>query len=88
MRRDLADQRDVFFFYLTVISYANSIVQGEERRRRRRLMPHNFFFSERDLQLSGSVIKTFADELSLWGSKVGHNHPSVTDPVKPYPVAY
>ena len=24
MRRDLADQRDVFFFYLGVISYANS----------------------------------------------------------------
>ena len=24
MRRDLADQRDVFFFYLAVISYANS----------------------------------------------------------------
>ena len=25
MRRDLADQRDVFFFYLAVISYANSM---------------------------------------------------------------
>ena len=24
MRRDLADQRDVYFFYLAVISYANS----------------------------------------------------------------
>ena len=24
MRRDLADQRDVFFFYLAVISYAKS----------------------------------------------------------------
>ena len=33
MRRDLADQRDVFFFYLTVISYANStytVKKGED----------------------------------------------------------
>ena len=34
MHRDLADQRDVFFFYLAVISYANSTckanVQGED----------------------------------------------------------
>ena len=37
MRRGLADQRDVFFFYLAVISWA----------------------------MSGSVIKTFADERLL-----------------------
>ena len=33
MRRDLADQRDVFFFYLAVISYANSmckVKKGED----------------------------------------------------------
>ena len=33
MRRDLADQRDVFFFYLAVISYANStckVNKGED----------------------------------------------------------
>ena len=33
MRRDLADQRDVFFFYLGVISYANStckVKKGED----------------------------------------------------------
>ena len=30
MRRDLADQRDVFFFYLAVISYANSTCKVEK----------------------------------------------------------
>ena len=33
MRRDLADQRDVFFFYLAVISHANStckVKKGED----------------------------------------------------------
>ena len=33
MRRDLADQRDVFFFYLAVISYAYStckVKKGED----------------------------------------------------------
>ena len=33
MGRDLADQRDVFFFYLAVISYANStckVKKGED----------------------------------------------------------
>ena len=33
MRRDLADQKDVFFFYLAVISYANStckVKKGED----------------------------------------------------------
>ena len=33
MRRDLADQRDVFFFYLAVIYYANStckVKKGED----------------------------------------------------------
>ena len=33
MRRDLADQRDVYFFYLAVISYANStseVKKGED----------------------------------------------------------
>lgn len=29
MRKDLADQRDVFFFYLAVTSYVNSMSQGE-----------------------------------------------------------
>ena len=48
MRRDLADQRDVFFFYLAVISYANSMSKAEERRRRRRLMPSKFL-SQREL---------------------------------------
>ena len=48
MRRDLADQRDVFFLYLAVISYANSMSKAEERRRRRRLMPSKFL-SQREL---------------------------------------
>ena len=30
MRRDLADQRDVFFFYLTVISYAYSTCKAKK----------------------------------------------------------
>ena len=33
MRRDLADKRDVFFFHLAVISYANStckVKKGED----------------------------------------------------------
>ena len=32
MRRDLADQRDVFSFYLAVISYANSTCEVENIR--------------------------------------------------------
>ena len=55
MRRDLADQRDVYFFYLAVISYANSTCKViEERRRRRRLVPQHLFH-----------IKTSADERLL-----------------------
>ena len=71
MRRDLADQRDVFFFYLTVISYANSTCKVKKGEDVDDSCPTIFFFSQRELQLSGSVIKTFADELSLWGSCQG-----------------
>ena len=54
MRRDLADQRDVFSFYIAVmiISYANStckVKKGEEV----------------DDSCSGSDTKTFADERLL-----------------------
>ena len=52
MRWNLADQRDVFFFYLAVISYANStckVKKGEEV----------------DDSCSGSDTKTFADERLL-----------------------
>ena len=55
MRWNLADQRDVFFFYLAVISYANStckVKKGEEV----------------DDSCSGSDTKTFADERLLASS--------------------
>ena len=65
MRRDLADQRDVFFFYLTVISYANSTCKVKKGEDLDDPCP-----SQRELQLSGSVIKTFVD-LSLWDSCQG-----------------
>ena len=62
MRRDLADRRDVYFFYLAVISYANSTCKTEERQRRRRLVPQNFFHSVSYVRF---VIKTFADDCLL-----------------------
>ena len=55
MCRDLADQRDVFSLYLGVISYANStskVKKGED-------------VDDSCSQMSGSVIKTFADERLL-----------------------
>ena len=55
MRWNLADQRDVFSFYLAVISYANStcnVKKGEEV----------------DDSCSGSDTKTFSDERLLASS--------------------
>ena len=43
MRRDLADQRDVFFFYLAVISHVNSTCQGETGEDVGDPYPQNFF---------------------------------------------
>ena len=45
MRRDLADQRDVFFFYLAVISYANSMSKVKKGEDVDDLCPQNFFHS-------------------------------------------
>ena len=43
MRRDLADQRDVFFFYLAVISYANSTCKVKTGEDVDDLCPKHFF---------------------------------------------
>ena len=43
MRRDLADQRDVFFFYLTVISYTNSTCKVKKAEDVDDSCPQNFF---------------------------------------------
>ena len=45
MRRDLADQRDVFFFYLAVISYANSTCKVKKGEDVDDSCPKNFFHS-------------------------------------------
>ena len=43
MRRDLTDQRDVFFFSLTVISYANSTCKVKKGEDVDESCPQNFF---------------------------------------------
>ena len=48
MRRDLADQRDVFSFYLAVISYVNLTCNVKTGKGRRRLVPKKSF-SQREL---------------------------------------
>ena len=45
MRRDLADQREVFFFYLAVISYANSTCKVKKGEDLGDSCPQNFFHS-------------------------------------------
>ena len=45
MRRDLADQRDVFSFYLAVISYANSTCKVKKGEDVDDSCPQNFFHS-------------------------------------------
>ena len=45
MCRDLADQRDVFFFYLAVISYANSTCKVNKGEDADDSCPQNFFHS-------------------------------------------
>ena len=62
MRRDLADQRDVFFFYLTVISYANSACKVKKGEEVGDSCPQNFFHSVSRVRF---CIKTFADERLL-----------------------
>lgn len=62
MRKDLADQRDVFFFYLAVTSYVNSMSQGETGEDVDNPYPPIFFIA---WAMSGSVIRTFADECLL-----------------------
>ena len=72
MCRYLPDQRDVSFFYLAVISYANSTCKvkiGED-------VPQKFP-SQRDRAMSGSVIKTFADERLLASTSVFHFYPAI-----------
>ena len=63
MRRDLADQRDVFFFYLAAISYANSTCKVKKGEDVDDSCPKNFFHSGGSM--SGSVIRTFAGERLL-----------------------
>ena len=43
MRRDLTDQRDVFFFSLTVIYYANSTCKEKKGEDVDESRPQNFF---------------------------------------------
>ena len=43
MHRNLADQRDVFFFYLAVISYANSTFKVKTGKDVDDSFPQNFF---------------------------------------------
>ena len=45
MRRDLADQRNVFFFDLAVISYANSTCKVKKDEDVDDWCPQNFFHS-------------------------------------------
>ena len=63
MRRDLADQRDVLFFYLAVISYTNSMSKVKKGEDVDDLCPQNFFHSVS--YISCSVIKAFAEERLL-----------------------
>ena len=62
MRRDLADQRHIFFFYLIVISYANSTCKVKKVEEVDDSCPKISFTA---WAMSGSVIKTFADERLL-----------------------
>ena len=62
MRRDLADQRDVLFFYLAVISYANLACKVKQAKTKTTCAPRISFTA---WSMSGSVIKTFADERLL-----------------------
>ena len=62
MRRDLADQRDVYFFYLAVISYANSTCKVEKGEDVGDSCPKISFTV---WAMSGFVTKTFADERLL-----------------------
>ena len=62
MRRVLADQRDVFFFYLAVISYANSTCKVKKGEDVDDSCPKISFTAR---SMSGSVIRTFADERLL-----------------------
>ena len=61
MCRDLADQRAVFFFYLAVISYANSTCKVKKAEDVDDSCPQNFFHSASYVRF----IKTFADERRL-----------------------
>ena len=63
VRRDLADQRDVFSFYLAVISYANWTCKVKTGEDVDESFPQNFFHSV-------SYVKTFADE-RLLANKLG-----------------
>ena len=62
MRRDLADQRDVFFFYLAVISYSNSTFKVKKGEDADDSCPQNLFHSAIYVR---SAIKTLADERLL-----------------------
>ena len=62
MRRDLADQRDVFLFYLAVISYSNSTFKVKKGEDADDSCPQNLFHSAIYVC---SAIKTLADERLL-----------------------
>ena len=59
MLRDLADQRDVFSLYLAVIFYVHSTCNVKTGKDVDDSCPKEFFTA---FAMSGSVIKTFADE--------------------------
>ena len=82
MRRDLADQRDVFFFYLAVISYANSTCKVKKGEDVDDLCSQNFFhsliyvrFCHQDLRRRASIGQQpryfIFPQLLLWGSCQG-----------------
>ena len=62
MHRDLADQRDVIFFYLAVISYVSSTCKVKKGEDVEDSYPKISFTA---WSMSGSVIKIFADERLL-----------------------
>ena len=66
MRWNLADQRDVFFFYLAVISYANSTCKVKKGEDVDDSCPQNFFHSVSCLVLSSRPLPMGVYWLATW----------------------
>ena len=73
MRRDLADQRDVFLFNLAVISYANSTCKVKKGKGIDDSCPQNFFHSGSYVRFCHQGLRRYFifPYLSLWGSCQG-----------------